>query len=109
MTGKVTEIFDVISPDRIATQIANDWITWNNMRQNKMQDWEEIRRYVYATNTTQTANVLNPWKNKTTIPKICQIRDNLHSNYTATMFPNSVPVEWEANENLQIAKPNAMP
>src|SRR5258705_3161921 len=104
MTGKVTEIFDVISPDRIATQIANDWITWNNMRQHKMQDWEEIRRYVYATNTTQTANVLNPWKDKTTIPKICQIRDNLHSNYTATMFPNSVPVEWEANEKSADSK-----
>ncbi len=104
MTGKVTEVFDVISPDKIATQIANDWITWNNMRQHKMNDWEEIRRYVYATNTSQTTNALNPWKNKTTIPKLCQIRDNLLSNYTATMFPNSVPVEWEANEKAADSK-----
>lgn len=98
MTGTVTEVLDVVSPDKIATQIANDHITWNNMRQYKMQDWEEIRRYVYATNTTQTTNASLPWKNKTTIPKLCNIRDNLLSNYTATMFPNSIPVEWEANE-----------
>lgn len=98
MTGTVTEVLDVVSPDKIATQISNDWITWNNMRQHKMQDWEEIRRFVYATNTTQTSNSSLPWKNKTTIPKLCQIRDNLYANYTATMFPNSYPVEWEANE-----------
>ena len=98
MTGRVTEVLDVIQPDSYATKIANDWITWNNLRQPKMSDWEEVRRYVYATNTGQTSNASLPWKNKTTIPKLCQIRDNLLSNYTATMFPNSVPVEWEANE-----------
>jgi hypothetical protein len=98
MTGKVTEVLDVIQPDSHATKIANDWITWSNLRQAKMSDWEEIRRYVYATNTGQTSNASLPWKNKTTIPKLCQIRDNLLSNYMATMFPNSVPVEWEANE-----------
>jgi hypothetical protein len=104
MTGKVTEVLDVVSPDKIANKIADDWISWNNMRQNKMQDWEEIRRYVYATNTTQTSNSSLPWKNKTTIPKLCQIRDNLYANYTATMFPNSVPVEWEANEKSSDSK-----
>jgi hypothetical protein len=98
MDHRVTEVRDVVSPDRIATQISNDWITWNMLRQNKLDDWEEIRRYVYATNTSQTSNASNPWKNRTTIPKLCQIRDNLLANYTATMFPNSVPVEWEANE-----------
>jgi hypothetical protein len=104
MTGKVTEVLDVVSPDKIATKISDDWISWNNMRQNKMQDWEEIRRYVYATNTSQTSNSSLPWKNKTTIPKLCQIRDNLYANYTATMFPNSVPVEWEANEKSADSK-----
>jgi hypothetical protein len=104
MTGKVTEVLDVVSPDKIATQITEDWIAWNMLRQPKRDDWEEIRRYVYATNTSQTSNASLPWKNKTTIPKLCQIRDNLLSNYTATMFPNSVPVEWEANEKSADSK-----
>ena len=39
-----------------------------------------------------------PWKNKTTVPKLCQIRDNLYSNYTATLFPKRKWLEWEAQE-----------
>jgi hypothetical protein len=98
MSGKVTEVQDVIQEDSIATKISNDWITWNMLRQQKLDDWEEVRRYVYATNTSHTTNSNNPWKNRTTIPKLCQIRDNLLANYNATMFPNDAPVEWEANE-----------
>lgn len=98
MTGRVLEVENVVSPDRIATEIANKWITWNSLRQIKMNDWEEIRRYVYATDTSHTSNASLPWKNRTTIPKLCQIRDNLYSNYTATLFPNRVPIEWVANE-----------
>ncbi len=98
MTGTVVLVEDVVSPDRMATSIVNKYITWSNARQPAMQVWEEIRKYVYATNTSQTTNSTLPWKNKTTIPKLCQIRDNLYSNYIATMFPNRVPVIWEANE-----------
>jgi hypothetical protein len=82
----------------MATQISDMWITNNMLRQNKINDWNEVRRHVYATDTTATSNSSLPWKNKTTIPKLCQIRDNLLSNYTATLFPNTAPVEWEANE-----------
>jgi hypothetical protein len=97
-TGTVLEVEDVVTPDRMATQISDMWITNNMLRQNKINDWNEVRRHVYATDTTATSNSSLPWKNKTTIPKLCQIRDNLLSNYTATLFPNTAPVEWEANE-----------
>src|SRR6478736_9412852 len=97
MTGRVTEVLDVVSPDKIATKISEDWITWNNQRAHKMQDWEEIRRYVYATDTSQTSNSSLPWKNKTTVPKLCQIRDNLYANYVATLFPKRKWLTWEAN------------
>jgi hypothetical protein len=98
-TGTVLEVLeDVVTPDRMATQISDMWITNNMLRQNKINDWNEVRRHVYATDTTATSNSSLPWKNKTTIPKLCQIRDNLLSNYTATLFPNTAPVEWEANE-----------
>jgi len=80
------------------------WITFNDLRSTKINDWNEVRRYVYATDTTATTNSSLPWKNKTTIPKLCQIRDNLLSNYTATLFPNRAPVEWEANERASDSK-----
>lgn len=99
MTGQVLEVEDIITPDKKASHIADFWNVWNNLRAPKLRDWEETRRYVYATDTSTTTNASLPWKNKTTLPKLCQIRDNLFSNYMATMFPNRVPVEWEANES----------
>src|SRR5947207_2556672 len=100
MTGKVLELQSVIQPDMLATRLTEKWLTWDMLRASKKSDWEEIRRYVYATNTTQTTNAQLPWKNKTTVPKLCQIRDNLYSNYTATLFPQNQSkwLVWEANE-----------
>jgi hypothetical protein len=92
------ELQNVIEPDQLAVRITERFIEWDTMRQVKKNDWEEIRRYVYATDTTQTTNSQLPWKNKTTVPKLCQIRDNLYSNYTATLFPKRKWLIWEANE-----------
>src|SRR5690606_19796653 len=38
-----------------------------------------------------------PWSNKTTIPKLCQIRDNLFANYMASMFPKQKWLIWEGD------------
>src|SRR5258707_4270570 len=98
MTGKTLELHNVLTPDMLATRITERWVEWDTLRNVKKIDWEEIRRYVYATDTTQTTNNQLPWKNKTTVPKLCQIRDNLYSNYTATAFPKRKWLIWEANE-----------
>jgi hypothetical protein len=99
VTGKVLELHNILSSDLLATRITERWVQWDTLRNVKKVDWEEIRRYVYATDTTQTTNNQLPWKNKTTIPKLCQIRDNLYSNYTATLFPQRKWLIWEANEH----------
>lgn len=98
MTGKVLELTSILNPDRLACLISDKWLEWDLLRNTWKRDKEEIRRYVYATDTTQTTNSQLPWKNKTTVPKLCQIRDNLYANYTATLFPTRKPVIWEANE-----------
>jgi hypothetical protein len=98
MTGKVLELEDILSPDMLATRLTEKYIEWDTLRANWKVDKEEIRRYVYATDTSQTTNSSNPWKNRTTIPKLTQIRDNLYSNYTATLFPKRKWLIWEANE-----------
>jgi hypothetical protein len=59
---------------------------------------EEIQRYIYATDTTKTSNAKLPWSNKTTVPKLCQIRDNLYANYMASMFPKRKWLVWEADD-----------
>ena|SRR6266545_6493819 len=110
MTGQVLALENVISPDLLATRITERFITWDGMRQVAKNDWEEVRRYVYATDTSQTSNASLPWKNKTTIPKLCQIRDNLFANYIATLFPKRKWLVWEANDkdSNDVAKRDAI-
>lgn len=98
MTGKSLELLNVISPDLLATRLTERYLEWEYLRQQKKNDWEEIRRYVYATDTAYTTSGKLPWKNRTTLPKLCHIRDNLYSNYTATLFPKRKWLIWEANE-----------
>jgi len=110
MTGKVIPLESVISPDQLATRLTEKYIQWDTLRQVKKTEWEEVRRYVYATDTTSTTNAQLPWKNKTTIPKLCQIRDNLFANYIATLFPKRKWLVWEANDqdSADVAKRDAI-
>lgn len=82
--------------DNLAKYIANVWFTHNSQRYEKINQWKELRNYIFATDTTTTTNRSLPWKNSTTLPKLCQIRDNLHSNYLSALFPNDDWLKWEA-------------
>lgn len=95
MTGKTLELQDLITPDQLGTYIADRWLTWNSDRREWLNRVEEVRKYVFATDTTTTTNNKLPWKNKTTLPKICQIRDNLYSNYFASLFPKRKWLRWQ--------------
>jgi hypothetical protein len=102
MAGKTLDIAKFIAPDQIGVNIANQWQEWDILMTPRRQAWEEIQRYIYSTDTTTTSNSKLPWKNKTTLPKLCQIRDNLFSNYVASLFPKSDFVKWEgANADEQ--------
>lgn len=82
-------------PDSYAKEIAQLWNKFNTQRRGKIDEWKELRNYIFATDTTTTSNSTLPWKNKTTLPKLCQIRDNLHSNYVSALFPNDEWLTWE--------------
>lgn len=98
MTGKALELCgDVIQPDLLASELCRQYLTWKNMRFPWERSLEEVMRYLYATDTSQTSNSSLPWKNKTTIPKLCQIADNLYSNYTLTIAPRDKYVFWLAS------------
>lgn len=98
MAGKVADICDILSPDQLGTQITDMFMQYKNLRRPAEDMWKEVRQYVFATDTTFTTNSKLPWKNKTTIPKLCQIRDLLFANYNTTIFASGKPVIWEANE-----------
>lgn len=98
MTGRVEELDDILIKDMMAKRISDLWIEDDLLRQIWKLNVREVKNYVFATDTTTTSNSSLPWKNKTTIPKLCQIADNLIANYLATMFPNSNSIEWQADE-----------
>lgn len=94
MAGKVLALDDLITKDQLGCSIANYWVEWNMKRQFKVNDWQELRKYIYATDTRHTTNSKLPWSNSTTLPKLTQIRDNLYANYVATMFPKRKWLTW---------------
>ena len=97
MAGQTIELENVIEVDHMATQIASRWQEWTSLRQNKVDEWKELRNYLYATDTRTTKNAMLPWSNSTTTPKLTQIMDNLHANYFATLFPQKRWFKFEAN------------
>ena len=97
MAGETIEIEQVLGPDHMATEIANRWREWSNLRETKVEEWKELRNYLYATDTSTTKNAMLPWSNSTTTPKLTQIMDNLHANYFATLFPQQKWMRFEAD------------
>lgn len=96
MARKPLEVLAAYGSDDEAKYIATTWDTYNQQRNEKIKLWKELRNYIFATDTTTTTNQSLPWKNSTTLPKLCQIRDNLHSNYISALFPNDEWLKWEA-------------
>ena len=96
MSQSALEIRTEFKGDAFGKEISYMWQNWNSQRDTKIKQWQELRDYIFATDTTTTTNKTLPWKNSTTLPKLCQIRDNLHSNYISALFPNDNWLKWEA-------------
>ena len=91
---RALDVDNLINADAKATQIAEQWESWNTYRRRWLEEKKELRDYVYATDTRTTSNSKLPWSNSTTTPKLTQIYDNLKANYTATLFPNNQWMRW---------------
>tara|TARA_Y100000310_G_scaffold308084_1_gene350840 strand:+ start:8230 stop:10020 length:1791 start_codon:yes stop_codon:yes gene_type:complete len=112
MAGRTLDLESLIQePDILATAIAVEFVRLNQLRSSWLAEKKELRNYIFATDTSKTSNVQLPWKNSTTLPKLTQIRDNLHANYMAALFPNDEWLDWlgddedaEAKEKKNIIK-----
>lgn len=97
MSGKVLEIQNLQQPDSLAKEISSKYDHWQTAREEKRGEIKEVDRYIYAVDTTTTTNSQLPWKNKTTLPKLTQIYDNLVANYLAALFSTDTWLQWEAD------------
>jgi hypothetical protein len=101
---KALEICDFLERDALAGKIADQYSEWESLRNTWLDQKREIQEYIFAIDTRNTTNSALPWKNSTHIPKLCQIRDNLHANYMAALFPNDRPIRWEGDDESSEAK-----
>lgn len=83
--------------DTLVDGLMFNYTRWQVQRAVKESEWAELRNYIFATDTTTTSNNSLPWRNRTTIPKLTQIRDNLHANYMDALFPNDDWLSWEGD------------
>lgn len=85
-------------PENLASRIVDMWVRWDAARTDWKDLHREIREYIFATDTRSTTNSQLPWKNSTVTPKLTQIRDNLHANYLAALFPSDDWFIWESGD-----------
>jgi len=105
MVAKVQQIRSLQDPDAVAQTIGTQYQDWHTQRGPKVAEWKELRNYIFATDTRTTSVDDNTdWKNSTTIPKITQIRDNLHANYRAALFSNDDWLRWEGYSEEAVIK-----
>lgn len=92
--SKVEVIQSMLGMEPMADHIGKRWHELKTAR----SEWEkgklELRNYVFATDTRTTTNKKADWRNTTTVPKLCQIRDSLQINYLAALFPRSEWLTW---------------
>jgi hypothetical protein len=101
--SEVSNIEKLIGPEALAIAISDKARVWKSARLVKENQWKEVRDYVFATDTRTTSNSKLPWRNSTTRPKLCQIRDNLHANYMAALFPTDNWFKWIAGNRESAA------
>lgn len=103
--NKVAILKDILkNKDNFARSLINLYDKWRVQRDNWIEEKKELRNYIFATDTSTTSNSSLPWKNTTTVPKLCQIRDNLHANYIDALFPNDEWLVWEGDDESSVSK-----
>lgn len=107
MSDKVLELERNFKQDDASSWVTTLWDKYVTQRDVKMSEWAELKQYIFATDTGDTSNSSLDWENTTTLPKICQIRDNLYANYASSLFPNDKWLKWEGYTKKDSSKKKA--
>ena len=102
ISKKVQEVNGILKPDDLAAFVAAKYTQWRGDCQTWLDQSKELRNYLFQTSTKDTTNAQLPWKNSTSVPKLAQLRDNLHANYYAALFPHDRWFKWEAADQASV-------
>lgn len=93
-----TLVVEDLKPDEsLAAQVSGFYDFGQNQRINQVAGWDETRNYVFATDTRHTSGKDNPWKNKTTRPKLTWLYDKALTTYVRKLLPNDRFFRWRAS------------
>lgn len=84
-----------LDKDKLASDVANQFVSWDNSKQQWHQEYMETLQYVYATDTKQIMTQRNDFNNCTHIPKLTQIADTLRTYYLESVFSLRDPIVFE--------------
>lgn len=91
------DLYGELQPMQLAQELVVEYDKLKNYRVTWEEQVKELRDYLYAVDTGTTANITNPFSNRTTVPKLSQIAQNIHANYLEHMFSNANWIQWEAH------------
>jgi hypothetical protein len=100
-----TTTIEITDPRQDKAKVIDElWQRLSQERKTWLQQGLEARRYVTAKSTDDTEVGTLPWKNKTTIPKLTQIKDNLQSFYMAALMPSDDWFRFEGSDKASHEK-----
>lgn len=93
------DVFGVVEPEQMALEITRFYDKWKVDKNRWESTTKDLRDYLYAVDTNTTSNSINPFFNRTTVPKLMQVAQNLHANYFEHMFSSPDWISWEAHNH----------
>ena len=97
MSLRTLEIVDLQDDDHLASQVSGFWELTQTSKLNVVYMWDEIRKYMFAVDTDHTSGEHNPWKNRTTRPKLTWIYDKMLTAYVKKLLPNDEFFRWKSS------------
>ena len=74
----------------LADKVSAMWLGYylSDERRVWLDEVDEVKKFLYATDTRSTSNSVNPASHSTHMPKLSQIADTLEAHYTSSWFPH---------------------
>jgi hypothetical protein len=78
----------------LATDIAQQWTIWQNIRQPALDLWDEVNQYIHATDTSQLEGG-DLFDHRTHFPIVAEIYEDLQAIMESTIFPHDDWLGWK--------------
>ena len=99
MPGETFDMFDIPTDDvSMAQEISRIYTKWQQQQSQYQAIIDDLRDQIFATDITTTGNRENDFSNRTTIPKLMHIYQNLAANYQDHLFSSPEWLAWEAHD-----------